>query len=215
MTIAQPATTWHDNIAINGQPYPTRHPAPLTSGSASDYLNVLTDHQRDQLRAHHEAAHAVAGLSAGAHVHHAKISTTATLKAASAATDGVEVGGNCLTCNLPPQGNVIAIYFGAGERTEDHWLHQHNLWTPWLAVGIEFGAYGDRQSLLHDNPHVGFGDRQVDYRLVHDLADAFVTTHWTAITAVGEALATRLYLTGDEIADLAQLPNGTCTHPAT
>ncbi|MFE7111779.1 hypothetical protein ACFU98_29545 [Streptomyces sp. NPDC057575] len=205
-------TQWHDGIDINGAPYPTRHPATEDTGSST--LNDLTDHHRDSLRAHHEAAHAIAALAGGGHVHYAKIATTAHLRAKAAESPGAGAiaGGDVYICNLS-DGRGNAIFFGAGERAEDHWLHQNNLWTPRRAVGIELGAYGDRSQFLAVNPHFGFGADHNDYRVVHDLADQLITQHWAAITIVAEVLVSRLHLTGQQIADLAQMPNG--THSAT
>ncbi|RSN38337.1 hypothetical protein DMH12_38095 [Streptomyces sp. WAC 04229] len=215
MTATQPATTWHDDITINGQPYPTRHPVPDHGPNSDAYLGTLTHAQRDHLRAIHEAAHAVAALAQGAHVHYAEIVTTSTLKNTALTATGTP-SGNTAVCNIP-DGQSFAIFLGVGERAEDHWLHQSNQWTPLLAAGVELGAYGDRQALLKVNPHIRFGIDHNDYTVVHDLADQFVTAQWDVITTVAAALVTRLHLTGGEIADLAQLPNGihsrTCTLP--
>lgn len=206
---------WHDDVTINGEPYPTRHIAADAFSKSSMYLSDLPDSTRDTLRATHEAAHAVAGLAGGAHIHYAKITTTAYLNARPF-THGIP-GGDVFACHFR-NGQSLAVYLGAGERAEDHWLRQAGLWTPARALGIELGAYMDRQTFLANNPHFGFGADHNDYLVVHDLADQLVTQHWDAITAVAEALVTDLYLTGDHIADLAKLPNGThsaaCTYAA-
>lgn len=207
MTTALKPTTWHTDVVINGQPYPTRHPAPLTAANSGTYLDDLTDEQRDHLRAIHEAAHAVAGLATGAHVHYAKISRTVTLKAAAPSTVGIP-GGDTYTCNIP-DGHAFALYLGAGERAEDKWLRESGLWTELRATGVELGAYGDRRAFLNVNPHIRFGIDHNDYLVVHDLADQLVTQQWHAITSVAAALSVRMHLTGIQIADLAQLPNGT------
>lgn len=213
MIDTQPTYTWHTDININGQPYSTRYPVPDYGPNSEAYHGDLTDQQRDHMRAIHEAAHAVAALAAHAHIHYAQITTTAVLKNAPVSDTGIKAG-DVLLCNLS-DGQANAVMLGAGERAEDHWLHQNNLWSPTRAVGIELGACSDRQRFLALNPHFGFGADHNDYRVVHDLADDLVAEHWNAITAVADALATRLYLTGDQIADLARMPNGihstTCT----
>ncbi|MGS2592146.1 hypothetical protein [Streptomyces hebeiensis] len=204
-----PATTfpWHTDININGQPYPTRHPVPDYGDDSRAYLGDITHPQRDHLRATHEAAHAIASLIAGGHIHYAKITPTCELVNAALADTGI-VSGAVFSCNFT-DGQAVAVYLAVGERAEDHWLHQHNLWTPTRAVGVELGAYGDRRRFFALNPHFGFGTDHNDYRVVHDLADQLITRHWDAITAVADVLATQLHLTGDQVAELAQLPNGT------
>lgn len=199
--------TWHDDITINGQPYPTRHPVPNHGPNSNAYLGDLSDTGRRHLRAIHEAAHAVAGLTRGAHIHYAKIIPTVISDTATPTATGTPNGATC-GCNLP-DGESFALFLGAGERAENHWLHQNLLWTPLRAAGIELGAYGDRQTLLQANPHIRFGIDHNDYRVVHHLADQLITQQWTAIVTVAETLDARLHLTGDQIADLAQIPNGT------
>ncbi|MEV4975535.1 hypothetical protein [Streptomyces scopuliridis] len=199
--------TWHDDITINGEPYLTRHPAPATGDTKTELLSDLPNNQRQYLTAIHEAAHAVAGLGAHGYIHHAQITPVTEVIAEPATNHGIP-GGNVFSCNLH-DGQAFAVFLGAGERAEDRWLRQNNLWTPRRAYGIELGAYSDRRCFLATNPHFGFGTDHNDYRVVHDYADQMVAQRWDAITAVADVLATRLHLTGDEIADLAQLPNGT------
>lgn len=217
MDTAPALYTWHDDVDIDGRPYPTRNPVPDNGTCSDDYLGDLTNGQRDHLRATHEAAHAVSCLAAGGHVHYARIATTTVLKSTSHSQSGFKQSGNVMICNLT-EGSDVAAFLGAGERAEDRWLHQNNLWTPTRAVGIEFGAFSDRHHFLDLNPHFGFGVDHNDYRVVHDLADDLITRHWDAITAVSHILATRLHLTGGDIADLARLPNGvhsrTCNYTA-
>ncbi|MGW5693831.1 hypothetical protein ACWEWX_23585 [Streptomyces asiaticus] len=199
--------TWYDDLEVAGTPYPTRHPAPDYGNNSDAYLGDLPGHQRQYLRAIHEAGHAVAALTAHAHVHYAKITPTVELTTAAPTSSGVS-GGDVFGCNFT-DGQSFAVFLGVGERAEDHWLHQNSLWTATRAVGIELGACGDRRRFLATNPHFGFGVDHNDYRVVHDLADQLVTQHWDAITAVADVLSTRLHLTGGQIADLAQMPNGT------
>lgn len=195
MTTAPATYTWHTDIDINGQPYPTRHRAEVDDPQLID----VTGAQLDYLRAIHEAGHAVAVLSGQGHLHSAQIE--------QGEHEG-DNGGVVYACNLR-DGHAYATYSAAGERAADHWMRETGLWTPRRAVVNEVAARSDRQSFLAINPNVGFGDREVDYRVVHDLADQFVNQHWDAITAVADALTSHLHLTGGQIADLAQLPNGT------
>lgn len=198
--------TWHDDILINGETYHTRNYAPDYGPNSDAYLGTLTYAQRDVLRAVHEAAHAVSALADGGHVHYARIMTTAEMVAQEPSDQGVK-SGDVRACNLIPS-TACAVFLGAGERAEDRWLRENDLWTPALAAGVELGACSDRRVLLQMNPHVGFGTGQ-DYIIVHDLADHFVGRYWVQILAVADELVSRLHLTGDEIADLAGLPNGT------
>ena len=197
-TTPAPATKWHDDICVLGQPYPTRNCAPNIEGDSDARLN-LTPTQLDYLRAIHEAGHAVAVLIGNAHLHSAEIVT-------GLADD--ETGGVVHACNLA-DGHAYAVFSAAGERAADRWLHEAALWTPERAVANEAAAHGDRTSFLAINPHVGFGDKEVDYRIVHDLADQALNTHWAAVTAVADALHQHQHLTGAAIADIAGLPNHT------
>lgn len=202
----QATPVWNDDLVINGRTYPTRHPAPPAAKS-HEYLAGLTDAQRDEMRAVHESAHAVTGLAAGACVHHAQISTTADLRNEDLPATG-RTGGYTPACNIT-DGLGFLVFLGAGERAENRWLCEQGLWTPARAVGVELGAYGDRRHVLDLNPHLGFEGGSEDYSVVHHFADQSVSEHWSAITAVAQVLVTRLFLTGDEIADLTGLPNGT------
>lgn len=198
--------TWHDDILINREPYPTRNYAPDYGPNSDAYLRTLSYAQRDVLRAVHEAAHAVAVLACGGYVHDVQIMTTAELRTHELSDSGT-VSGQVRACNLP-DGTGVAVYLGAGERAEDRWLRENGLWTSTLAAGVELGAYGDRKALLLGNPHVGFGTGQ-DYVIVHDLADHFLSEHWTRVLAVAGELAARLHLDGCDVAGLAGLPDGT------
>lgn len=213
-----PPTTslWYDLMVINGCAYHTRHRA-SDSTPAGTYLDDLTDQQRDTLRAVHEAAHAVAGLAAGSFIHHARISTTAALRDRTPDREGLVVGGNVHGCNLA-DGLSFVVFMGAAERAEDRWLREAGLWTHTRALGVEIGAYTDRRHVLDINPHLGFDGGPTDYLVVHHLADQFLDEHWDAVLAVADVLSARLHLTGNEVAAVAGIPNGThsatCTQPA-
>lgn len=192
------ATVWHTTMDIDGQPYPTRHHAPESEGDSDACLN-LTARQLDYLRAIHEVGHAVTALTGGAHLHFAEI-------VKGQATTGK--GGVTHACNLA-EGHAYAIFSAAGERAADRWLREAGLWTPERAVAVEVGAHGDRHQFLAINPHVGFGDREVDYRYVHDLADQALDQHWAAVIRVANRLAREQRLDADAIVAIAGLPNGT------
>lgn len=193
------STPWHTNLYVDGVAYPTRHYAFLNEDDDGTEASLgLTPDVVHYIRAIHEAAHAVTALAGGGHLHHAQIETL------DSATDN---GGVTEACGLD-DGTLFAVFSGAGERANDRWLHEAGLWTPRLAVAVESGARGDRAKFLQVNPHVGFGDRQVDYRAVHDLADQAIDRHWAAITTVADALVIHIRLDGDAIADLAGIPNG-------
>lgn len=198
-------SVWHRDATINGLDYPTRHPVPAWAEDRGEsLLSSLTDAQRDQMRAVHEAAHAVGILAGGGYLHQAWIRTTPDVRAAGIGSIAGRVNGCAMRSGLD-----VAIMSGAGERAEDRWLHETGLWSPAVAVGVEYGAYSDRLEVLALNPTLGFDGGACDYLVVHHLADTFVAAHWDAITAVAPVLAERLELTGDEIADLAGMPNGT------
>lgn len=200
MTVAPTqTTTWHTNVTFNGRSYPTRNHTPLTTINTYD----LPARQEKYVDAIHEAGHAIAILTGGGHLHSATIRAIPNKPNAGGLTDG---------CNLVDEnGHTFAAFSGAGERAIDRWLREEGLWTPERAVAAEIGARGDRRSFLNLNPHVGYGDRDVDYRVVHDLADTALDQHWPAVVRVADALAQHGHLTGDTIADLADLPNGTHT----
>ncbi|MBI0296298.1 hypothetical protein JBE04_17965 [Streptomyces sp. PRKS01-29] len=198
---AVPTTAWHITMDINGEPYPTRHYAPDVEGTSDACFN-LPPRQLDYLRAIHEAGHAVTALAGRAHLHYAQI-----VKGPATSTQG----GVTDCCSRFADGQAFAVFSAAGERASDRWLREAGLWTPERAVAVEVGSHGDRHLFLSINPHVGFGDKQIDYRVLHDLADAALDKHWAATVRVADALAATGHLTGDDIATLADLPNGTHT----
>lgn len=188
---------WHTTMDIDGQPYPTRNYAPNIEGDTDACLN-LTAPQLDYLRAIHEAGHAITALTGRAHLHSAEI-------VKGEAT--TEEGGVTHACNFA-DGHAYAVFSAAGERASDRWLREAGLWTPERAVAVEVGAHGDRQQFLAINAHVGFGDREVDYRIVHDLADQTLDEHWAAVVRVADRLVREQHLDADTIVALTGLPNG-------
>lgn len=192
-----PPTDWYTAVDLDGQPYQVRHHAPGLDSVTPAYLAV-TEAQLNHVRAIHEAGHAVAVLLGRGHLHSAEIVI---------GNPNAETGGVVQACNLA-DGHAYAIYSAAGERAADRWLREAGLWTPEGAIANEVAAWSDRQQFLAINPHVGFGDRQVDYRVVHDLADQALGQHWAAVERVADQLVQRGHLNADEIADLAGYPNG-------
>jgi hypothetical protein len=192
-----PVALWHNDVRVGGVAYPTRNHAPHIEGDTDACLK-LTATQLDYLRAIHEAGHAITVLTGQGHLHSAEI-------VKGVAT--TEHGGVTYACNLA-DGHAYAIYSAAGERAVDRWLYEAGLWTPERAVANEVGAHGDRASFLAINPHVGFGDKEVDYLVVHDLADEAIDHRWREMLRVADALVQQVRLDGDEIADLVRIPNG-------
>ena len=190
-------TLWHNDITVDGALYPTRNHAPDFHGTSDDCF-ALTADQIDYIRAIHEAGHAITALTAAAHLHHAEIATESTT---------TEHGGATHACGLG-NGHAYAIYTAAGERAADRWLRETNLWTPERAVAVEVGARSDRASFLNLNKHVGYGNKQIDYTTVHDLADETLNHHWDAVTRVADALTQHHYLTGNTVARIADMTNG-------
>ncbi|MCX4232032.1 hypothetical protein [Streptomyces ortus] len=185
---------WHVVTDPDGQPYPTRHHADVDDVTLID----VTDAQLNYLRAIHEAGHAVAVLLGGGHLHSAEI--------AIGEADG-DHGGVVHACNLA-DGHAYAAYSAAGERAADRWMREAGLWTPKRAVINEVAARGDRRQFLTINPHVGFGDREVDYLVVHDLADAALDRHWAAVVRVADRLVQEPRLDADTIVGISGIPNG-------
>lgn len=191
------APTWHTLMDINGQPYPTRHYASDIEGDSDACLNLPAP-QLDYLRAIHEAGHAVTVLTGGAHLHSAEIVIGEAV---------AEEGGVTYACNLA-DGHAYAVFSAVGERASDRWLREAGLWNPERAVANEVGARGDRHQFLAINPHVGFGDREVDYRFVHDLADQALDQHWAAVVRVADRLVQERKLDADTIVAMTGIPNG-------
>ncbi|MFH9574212.1 hypothetical protein ACH4MG_27190 [Streptomyces sp. NPDC017454] len=192
-----PLTDWYTAVGLDGQSYRVRHHAPGLDSVTLAYLTV-TEAQLNYVRAIHESGHAVAVLLGRGHLHSAEI----VLGDADA-----ETGGVVYACNMA-DGHGYAIYSAAGERAADRWLREAGLWTPEGAIANEVAAWSDREQFMAINPHVGFGDRQVDYRVVHDLADEALDQHWTAVVRVADQLVQRGHLDAEEIVAIAGLPNG-------
>jgi hypothetical protein len=191
------ATTWHRDFDINDQPYPVRTHVPDLN---TDFPTLdLPPRETLYLSAIHEAGHAVVLLARGGHVHYTELR--------HGTFEHGAYDGRVDVCSIG-SGNNAAAFFGAGERAMDRRLRETGLWTPYRGMVAEVGAYADRQEFLTSQPDLGFGDKPIDYRTVHDMADAALDTHWSAVLRVAEALAQHHYLDGAAIADLSGLPNG-------
>ncbi|MFC8065496.1 hypothetical protein [Streptomyces sp. NPDC057293] len=195
-----PPADWCTTVGLDGEPYPVRHRAPGLDPRTPACLAV-TEAQLNYVRAIHEAGHAVAVLLGRGHLHSAEIVI---------GDVDAETGGVVQACNMA-DGHGYAIYSAAGERAVDRWLREAGLWTPEGAIANEVAAWSDRAQFLEINPHVGFGDREVDYRVVHDLADQALDQHWTAVGRVADRLVSVGHLGADEIVAIAGIPNGTAS----
>ncbi|MCX4581043.1 hypothetical protein OHB41_49725 [Streptomyces sp. NBC_01571] len=195
------AGTWHTNQFAGGAPYPTRHYTHVDCGDHGSRYLELPAESLQIIRAIHEAAHAVIALAGGAHLHHTKIDKPGSPGDTAGAT-GI--------CGLTDSQSVAA-YCAAGERADDRWLRDNGLWTARRAVCVEIGARADRQTLLALNSHVGFGDTDIHYQAVHDLADRLIDQHWDQITTLAGHLVERLYLDGSDVATLTEIDGPACT----
>lgn len=97
----------------------------------------------------------------------------------------------------------------AGERAQDRWLREGGLWTPSLGALAELGAAHDRAYVFacDPRPRPGFGDGDVDYSVLHDLADEALDAVWKKVAMALPILVERGRMTGDELADCVSLVN--------
>ncbi|MET8411091.1 hypothetical protein ABZV34_23815 [Streptomyces sp. NPDC005195] len=195
------AGVWHTNQYAGGAPYPTRHHTHVDCGDHGSRYLALPTESMQKIRAIHEAAHAVIALTGGAHLHHTQIEPPG---------NPGGTGGITGVCGLTdPQS--LAAFCAAGERADDRWLRDNGLWTARRAVCVEIGAHGDRLNLLALNPHVGFGDTDIHYQSIHDLADQVIDQHWDRITTLADQLVDRLHLDGSDVASLTGIDGPACT----
>ncbi|MEU1663594.1 hypothetical protein ABZ547_08260 [Streptomyces sparsogenes] len=206
MTAKADTRTWHHLRQHDGAPYPVRHQPPtgLTNTNWDTHYQTLgmTAGQGNYAHCVHEAAHAVTALVGGGHVCHARVNIPC--------RPGRLGAGDAVFGGLHDAREVAAI--AAGERAENRWLQEAGLWTPRRAIAVEINASTDRRACTSRHPHFGFGDTKRDYLTAHDAADRIIDRHWAEINTVAAELLKRHTLTGDQIADLIRIPNG--THPA-
>lgn len=190
---------WHYNVRrADGTPYPTRNRLedglehcdidPLTLGLNQDDSRAIC--------AVHELGHAVIWLAGGIHVTRIHLS------------DGFGGRAECVSPSLTPTMPLV-IGTVAGERAVDRWLRETGLWTPSLAAMAEMTAAHDRASVFSydPQPRPGFGDGEVDYSVLHDLADEALDAQWTRILDVLPSFIRAGRMTGDELAARTGLPN--------
>lgn len=128
----------------------------------------------------HEAGHAVAAIAQGFPVRYTEIYEP---------RDG-SAGVTVITVDDWSKPPTLAFY-AAGERAVDRWLREHDLWTPEMAVMAEASAASDRR-----------GNYSFTLEKAHDLADTVIDTHWPAIVAVADTLATARRLEGEAVGDI-------------
>lgn len=195
------AMVWHRDVRLaDGQPYPLRNrltEGPV-SGDINDRILGLTDKQSRTSRAAHELGHAVVWLTGGLHLRYLGV--------------GIGLGGQavCESVTRTPEEQMNRIVgVVAGERAQDRWLRESGLWTPSLGALAELGAAHDRAYVFacDPKPRPGFGDGDVDYSVLHDLADRALDAVWSKITKALPILVRRGQMAGDELADCVGVVN--------
>jgi hypothetical protein len=191
--------TWHHNVRrADGTPYPTRNR--LEDGPEHGDIDPITlglsQEDSRAICAVHELGHAVVWLAGGIHV------------ASLHLEDGFGGQAVCVSRSLTPTMSLV-IGTVAGERAVDRWLRQTGLWTPSLAAMAEVTAAHDRASVFSydPQPRPGFGDGDVCYSVLHDLADEALDAQWDRILDVLPDFIRTGCMTGDELASRIGLPN--------
>lgn len=194
-------TTWyHDVVLSDGSVYPLRNRlSEDIRGDISDEALGLTGEQSRVSTAVHELGHAMVWLASGLHVQYLGV--------------GIGSGGQaaCTAVAKTPQ-ELMARITGvvAGERAQDRWLREAGLWTPNLAAMAELGAAHDRAYVFAcgPEPRPSFGGSDVDYSVLHDLADEALDAIWGKIMKALPILIRVGRMTGDELADHVGVRNG-------
>lgn len=156
----------------------------------------------------HEAGHLVADLVVGIHVTDVKITPLVVdlvCGQAFGASGVTQIG------RLNVGRNDYLTMLAAGEQAEQRWLQEAGLWTPARSWAVERGALDDVAKAIEKlrEQHPGLVDdgyRQLFWRY-RDHAAALLDAHWNRVLNVAERLAVSGYLTGDEAALYANLPN--------
>ncbi|MFI9344911.1 hypothetical protein ACIG0D_27150 [Streptomyces sp. NPDC052773] len=193
--------TWHRDVVLSdGRVYPLRNRlSEDIRGDISDEALGLTGEQSRASTAVHELGHAMVWLASGLHVQYLGV--------------GIGPGGQaaCKAVTKTPQ-ELMARVTGvvAGERAQDRWLRETGLWTSDLAAMAELGAAHDRAYVFAcgPEPQPGFGDGQVDYSVLHDLADVALDAIWGKLMTALPILTRVGKMTGDELANHVGLRNG-------
>lgn len=192
---------WHDNR----DGYRTRWAPPAPSDldahrNFRDFLE-LTESQELECTAVHEAAHAVLFHLAGATVEHVGIRMRREATGHPARVGVTEVDYNLTLGSLFPA-------LAAGERAEDRLLHEQRLWSPRRAWAVERLASGDRarieRTLLEcTGRSMTYGTAPsscCDYQNLHRATDAALTSAWSAVRTVADALVEHRHLPGLRLA---------------
>ncbi|MDX3549528.1 hypothetical protein PV724_44445 [Streptomyces europaeiscabiei] len=194
-------TTWHHDVVLSdGSAYPLRNRlSEDIRGDINDEALGLTAEQSRTSTAVHELGHALVWLASGLHVQYLGV--------------GIGPGGQaaCTAVTKTQQelmGRVTGVV--AGERAQDRWLRETGLWTPDLAAMAELGAAHDRAYVFAcgPEPRPGFGDSDVDYSVLHDLADEALDALWGKVMTALPILTRVGRMTGDELADHVGMCNG-------
>lgn len=204
MTQPDPRTTqWHVN---NNPAHTTRHPEPA-HWTHTWAIEDLTEQQKLHGTAIHEAAHTVLLCAAGVPIHRVLIRTT------SEATADLPTGE---TDRGPYSVNLFHLLAGlcAGERAEDHWLHQTSQWSPGRAWAIERHAINDRamaDEAIHDTNQTrltyGTSTRWNDLTQIHATTDTTLARYWTNITDLAGTLIHHRTLNARQITRYARIDN--------
>jgi hypothetical protein len=194
------STTWHHDVTMFGEPYPTRNPVPdrfrVGDVTASE-LMALPEEHRLAVTAAHELGHALLFLAGGLRVDRVSV-------VGDGRTNGHAM---VLPTGVPDEARLMAVGTAAGERAEDRWLREAGLWTPDRAAVTELSAHGDRAYLLeHTHPRPRFGTGDLDFSVLHDMADEALDRVWGRLTAVLPVLVRERVMPGEQLAECAGLP---------
>ncbi|WP_275558531.1 hypothetical protein [Streptomyces sp. 5-6(2022)] len=207
-TVTEPPThtlRWH----VNRNPaHITRHAEPDCNWVHTWRVENFTEDQKLYGTAVHEAAHAVLLCAAGVPIHSITVRTM-TDAAAASLPNGENTRG-------PYKVALYDLLTGlcAGERAEDRWLHQTNLWTPNRAWAIERHARNDRTmayQAIQDTADLpltyGQSSDWTDLAVIHDHTDQAIDRYWSNITDLADALITHRHLNAKQIVRIARIDN--------
>ncbi|MEV8324560.1 hypothetical protein [Kitasatospora sp. NPDC056731] len=194
------SVTWHHDLYLDGEPYPTRHPLAERFQDGVDMVDILelTEGQLLNAIAAHELGHAVLWLAGGLHVSRVSINLT-----------GQSAGhAQALWTGVDDEARLRAVGTAGGERAMDRWLREAGLWTPDRAAAVELGAHGDRVRLLEGtSPRPVFGTGGgPDFALLHDMADEALDRVWGRLMAALPVLVRQRAMSGGRLAECTGLP---------
>ncbi|MFF2118230.1 hypothetical protein ACFVXH_12975 [Kitasatospora sp. NPDC058184] len=104
------------------------------------------------------------------------------------------------------------VMLAAGERAQDRWLHEADLWTGTRGWAAEAGALGDRgeiSRIVHEEfgEEVTYGtgdDPCRDLAALHDRTDALLDLLWSGVAALADALTQHGQLNWEQAAAAAR-----------